>query len=428
MRELLKLMNNLSGPKRSEFEMSTHENRGGFFDYSDNNDYITSRQQQCVAKMNFSTNYTSYLDFLNKYMTQVNKEDVTEKPELFGNMSKDEFEVMVKKNHKDVLDFNKAQKKKLKRMNSKKLKQKQDLFFKWIISPDIQMSKRELQLMTEYLVGRIERYQALRINRKDFKLNWQAAVHMDTEHPHVHLLLDGKDQKGELYRFDRNFIKLYLKDWSQEYLTQAFGKRTEEQLRIARDRSITSDRYTGFDKEIFTLLDENNSIAIPGNEELKKRLEYLKEIRLAQFQSGRFILKENWNETLQAVGRYNKFMEAKRYLRSETEHELNLYNTEDGKISGRIVKIYTMNDEDVWNNACVIENEVTGKAWYVPLFKELDYEKYFNKTVSCEMKQSSQGRINPVVKVIDNENITANRESDVINEVYDLFGTKSMDD
>ena len=59
-----------------------------------------------------------------------------------------------------------------------------------------------------------------------------------------------------------------------------------------------------------------------------------------------------------------------------------------GEIDGVVTNIYNMNDEDVWNNAVVIENRKVNKAWYIPTrikLKDEDVGKFI--TVRAEKNQ-----------------------------------------
>ncbi|HWS94878.1 MAG TPA: hypothetical protein VN620_00160, partial [Candidatus Methylomirabilis sp.] len=71
--------------------------------------------------------------------------------------------------------------------------------FKVIVSPEFG-DRLNLQDQTRNLVQCIE---------KDLKtsLEWVAAVHFNTEHPHVHIALRGKDQNGCALVIPRDYIR-----------------------------------------------------------------------------------------------------------------------------------------------------------------------------------------------------------------------------
>ncbi|MDR1597267.1 MAG: hypothetical protein LBR99_06140, partial [Treponema sp.] len=71
---------------------------------------------------------------------------------------------------------------------------------------------------------------------------------------------------------------------------------------------------------------------------------------------------------------------------------------EAGEVSGRITRLYRMNDEENWNHAILIENDKLRKAWYVPLYFEPE-EKLLNADVVCALKTNQKGLLVPGIKV-----------------------------
>lgn len=322
---------------------------GIFGDYATaprSNNFLTSRMQQCMVKFHYSNKLDSHRRLLREYMTQQNKDWVKEKPELFGNTSLEEYKQnMVARN------------------------------YRFIISPETQLSVEDLQMYTKLFVDQLEQ-------QLHHKVYWQAAVHTDTEHPHVHLLINGKDRDGNMIRkISPGFIKTDARKISSEILTNLFGERTQEQIDVARNNRVYADRYTEYDDEIASIQPEDISIyshVVRYSDVslmLQRRLEHLKDLDLADFRSGIFFLKKGWQDNLRALGRYNTFLDAQQYLH-DLDAEVELYTADKGTVRGTIRHIYRMNDEDVWNHAVVIEDEAAKKAYYVPLYREPDYKKW----------------------------------------------------
>ena len=299
--------------------------------------FINIRSQICTVKLNYGSNRKSHLAFLHTYMPQNNKDAIAEKPELFGNIPLDEYKSKMTGRH-----------------------------FKWILSPETQLSSVELQAFTRLFVQRMEQ-------QTGRTYDWQAVVHTDTSHNHVHLLVNGKDANGNSFRFPRGFIKSFARENAQEILTQCYGERTREQIEAAKNRRLTASRFTEYDETISeclvrdTSIDERYEGFFPGraSDEIKIRLEHLKTLELADYTDGRYYIKKDWEASLRAIGRYNTYLDAKKYIGMYSR--LRLYTSEDGLIKGKIKHIYSMNDEDVWTNAVVIENEKAKQAFYVPL-------------------------------------------------------------
>lgn len=70
-----------------------------------------------------------------------------------------------------------------------------------------------------------------------------------------------------------------------------------------------------------------------------------------------------------------------------------------------------MNDEDIWNNAVVIENRELEKAWYVPLFNPADkWEHHIGEEVNIESIEKRRGLFTPEITLTENKNKDAVRQ------------------
>jgi hypothetical protein len=80
------------------------------------------------------------------------------------------------------------------------------------------------------------------------RLEWVAAAHFNTEHPHVHIALRGIDQHGSPLRIPRDYIGSGIRFHAENLATEALGFRTERDAEEARRREITQSRYTSLDR------------------------------------------------------------------------------------------------------------------------------------------------------------------------------------
>ena len=123
-------------------------------------------------------------------------------------------------------------------------------------------------------------------------LEWAAVNHHDTGHPHVHIVVRGVDRRGREVRFDREYISNGLRWRAQELATMELGPRTELEIRQARTKEITQDRYTSLDRELERRA-QANVVALRGPEPgdgrrgvddstLVARLRHLETLRLAE--------------------------------------------------------------------------------------------------------------------------------------------------
>jgi type IV secretory pathway VirD2 relaxase len=155
--------------------------------------------------------------------------------------------------------------------------------FKVIVSPEFG-ERLNLQEHTRKLVQCME---------KDLKtrLEWVAAVHFNTEHPHVHIALRGKDQNGCALVIARDYIRSGIRSHAENLATKALGARTELDAGKARQREITQARYTSLDRLIQRSSDGQSfsysittKITTPGLSDREQRLQKDISARLAHLE------------------------------------------------------------------------------------------------------------------------------------------------
>ncbi len=108
-----------------------------------------------------------------------------------------------------------------------------DLIFKMIVSPEFG-DRLNLQDQARKLIQRIEK-------DLDTRLEWVAAAHFNTEHPHVHIALRGRDQTGSPLRLPRYYIRSGIRFHAENLATEALGFRTERDAEEAHRREVTQN-------------------------------------------------------------------------------------------------------------------------------------------------------------------------------------------
>jgi type IV secretory pathway VirD2 relaxase len=112
--------------------------------------------------------------------------------------------------------------------------------FKIIVSPEF-ADRLNLQLHTRELMLRMERDLGT-------LLEWVAAVHHNTEHPHVHIAIRGVDDKGLPLRLPREYIRGGMRERAEEIATEALGYRSPADAQEAQRRETLQNRYTPLDR------------------------------------------------------------------------------------------------------------------------------------------------------------------------------------
>jgi len=112
--------------------------------------------------------------------------------------------------------------------------------FKIIVSPEF-ADRLNLQQHTRELLQRMARDLGT-------QLEWVAAVHHNTEHPHVHIAIRGVDDKGIPLRLPREYIRAGMRERAEEIATEALGYRSPADAQEAQRRETLQNRYTPLDR------------------------------------------------------------------------------------------------------------------------------------------------------------------------------------
>jgi type IV secretory pathway VirD2 relaxase len=169
--------------------------------------------------------------------------------------------------------------------------------FRLIVSPE-DAAELDLTAYVRSFMARVERDLGQ-------KLEWAAVNHHDTDHPHAHIVVRGVDAQGREVRFDRAYISQGLRWRAQELATQELGPRTELEVRRARGKEVTQERYTSLDRELErraqgNVLDFSRQPSPRGRSIdasiLLARLSYLEGLQLAERRSATsWVLAEGWS-------------------------------------------------------------------------------------------------------------------------------------
>lgn len=161
--------------------------------------------------------------------------------------------------------------------------------FKIIVSPEFG-ERMNLKDQTRKLIKLME-------NDLGTPLQWVAATHFNTEHPHVHIALRGRDQAGASLRLPRDYIRSGIRQHAENLATETLGFRTERDAEEAQRREITQNRYTALDRIIqrsndaqsfsFVITTDITSVTLPERERILQhnlgaRLAHLEKMGLAR--------------------------------------------------------------------------------------------------------------------------------------------------
>src|SRR5215469_4881179 len=219
--------------------------------------------------------------------------------------------------------------------------------FKLIVSPEFG-ERLNLQDHTRKLIQCMQ---------KDLKtpLEWVASVHFNTEHPHVHIALRGKDQNGCALVIARHYIRSGIRSHAENLATKALGARTELDTEEARQKEIPQARYTSLDRIIQRANDGQSftittDITAPGltdrerrlHQNLSARLAHLEKMGLAKsVASQQWMVQSNFETVLRTLQRTvdrQKMLSAHGALLSDPRLPFEITNIRNLKaVEGRVL-------------------------------------------------------------------------------------------
>ena len=295
---------------------------------------VNQRDQRVMFKVSHSSSMQAHDKYLSTYMPQENKNEVLDKPRLFGTENS-EYETAKVPEH-----------------------------FKFIISPENQ--NVNLKVLASEFIRRVE-------TMTGYKLLWQGAVHTDTAHHHAHICINGRDMNGKRVYFQPEMIKRTMRETLSYIATQMVGERTEQEIISAQKNLVVARRWTKLDEELEKYPGKISPHLL--SPDMQNRLAFLSEMNLAVRKAGFYELKDDWKEVLVATGRYNTFFDE--YQKSGGK--LELYS--GGGISGTVENVISFDKDESWNDALVIRS---GESLvYVPVW-QLKKDDLLGKSVEIK--------------------------------------------
>ena len=115
--------------------------------------------------------------------------------------------------------------------------------FRFIVSPEDGVEIADLKAFTRELMVHMERDLGT-------KLEWVAVDHWDTDNPHTHVVLRGKDSGNKDLIIDRDYITQGMRGRAAEVAESWLGLRSEQEIEESLNREIDQERWTRIDRAI----------------------------------------------------------------------------------------------------------------------------------------------------------------------------------
>lgn len=263
--------------------------------------------------------------------------------------------------------------------------------FRFIVSPEDADQLDDLRTYTRHFMDRMEADLGTR-------LEWVAVDHWNTDNPHTHIVLRGRDDSGKDLIISRDYISQGMRERASELATEWLGRRTELEIQRSMAREVDQERWTGLDR---TLQREAvDGLVRTGRLEreprLKRqrlllvgRLQRLQRMGLAsEMQTGVWTVHADAEPTLRAMGERGDIIRTMQRAMSGKQRDLTVFQPgEDGRsIIGRVAGKGLA--DELYDKGYLIVDGSDGKAHYVALPPRTELEQYPTGAV-VEIKDSS---------------------------------------
>ena len=245
--------------------------------------------------------------------------------------------------------------------------------FRIIVSPEDGVALGDLREHTRALMTQMERDLGTR-------LDWVAVDHHNTDHPHTHIVVRGKDVRGKDLIIAPDYLKSGLRARASELVTERLGPRRDLEIARARHAEVRRDRLTAIDRAMLRDV-ERDELVISGavssetgrvDRSLRlQRLSHLEQLGLAtEVEDGRWQMKPDWDKTLADMGRRNDVVAtlAHRFGQKDGVERLVCFDPnqeEGGKIVGTVLA--TFPDDELRDRRSIVVEDFEGRQWLVNL-------------------------------------------------------------
>ncbi len=242
--------------------------------------------------------------------------------------------------------------------------------FRFIVSPEDGAELDDLRTYTRHLVNRMEADLGTR-------LDWVAVDHWNTDNPHTHLIVRGRDDTGKDLIIAGDYIAHGFRHRAAELATEWLGPRTELEIQQTLQREVEQERWTSLDRTLQREAVEDGRVQIERLNEprlqrqrllLIGRLQRLQRLGLAdETQPGTWAIHADAEKTLRALGERGDIIRTMQRAMSGQPRELAVFEPgDDGRtVIGRVVGKGLA--DELHDRGYLVIDGVDGKAHYVAL-------------------------------------------------------------
>ena len=214
--------------------------------------------------------------------------------------------------------------------------------FRFIVSPEDGADYKDLKPLIRRLMAQME-------EDLGTKLDWVAADHFNTGHPHSHIVVRGKDDRGQNLIIAREYLSHGLRARASELVDLDLGPRTDFEIEAALKNEVEQERFTSLDRDLLKQADADLQVAAAARDPFRQtlragRLKKLERLGLVvELRPGQWQLSSELEKTLRQIGERGDIIKTlhRELTERRTPRDLSayaIYDPEDGnKLIGCVV-------------------------------------------------------------------------------------------
>jgi len=199
--------------------------------------------------------------------------------------------------------------------------------FRFIVSADDGAEYDELKGFTRRLMSQME-------SDLGTKLDWVAVDHYNTGHPHTHVIVRGKDDRGQNLVIAREYITQGIRERAAEIATLDLGPRSDLGIENKLRAEIEQERFTSLDRNLQKEANEEGVIRFAAKERNAfqhslgaGRLQKLKRLGLAQeVAPGQWRLDPDMEPVLRRLGEQGDIIKSMHHAMTRTNTNRSIAN------------------------------------------------------------------------------------------------------
>lgn len=256
--------------------------------------------------------------------------------------------------------------------------------FRVIVSPEEGQDLDDLRGFARDLIAQMERDLGT-------KLDWVGIDHWDTDKPHIHLAIRGKDENGRDLVIAPDYIAHGIRARASELATSWLGPRTELEIRESLTKEVTQERWTSLDRTIQGQA-PNNQIVVremssKADERFRTglvigRLDHLARMGLATKTAPlTYSLAPNLESTLRAMAERGDIIRTMQRAmgRDIREHVIFDHMSIGARVIGRVADVGLA--DEISDRGYLVVDGIDGKAHYVALPERLNFTEFPNDMI-----------------------------------------------